>query len=123
MNKFLIKIINLSLKFKNYSLWFINLALKTHYSFFFSVLGLCKPTKSTEDFEYEDDTPVDEDDEEAEEEDYNVSAADDVQPQIISQRMSIRVKAGSTVILPCQVMNAGLWNSDLFYSRFNTTRF
>ncbi|KAL6439135.1 hypothetical protein ACFW04_003829 [Cataglyphis niger] len=69
--------------------------------------GLCKPTKSTEDLEYEDDTPVDEDDEEAEEiEDDNLSTTADVQPQILSQRMSIRVKAGSTVVLPCQVMNA-----------------
>ncbi|XP_050456119.1 hemicentin-1-like isoform X2 [Cataglyphis hispanica] len=72
-----------------------------------AVQGLCKPTKSTEDVEYEDDTPIEGDDEEAEEiEDDNVSTAADVQPQILSQRMSIRVKAGSTVILPCQVMNA-----------------
>ncbi|KAM0735086.1 Neurotrimin [Formica fusca] len=69
-----------------------------------AVQGLCKPTKSTEDLDYEDDTPFDENDEEDEEEDDNLGTAE-VQPQILSQRMSVRVKAGSTVILPCQVIH------------------
>lgn len=69
-----------------------------------AVQGLCKPTKSTEDSDYEDDTPFDEDDEEDEEEDDNVGGAE-APPQILSQGISIRVKAGSTVILPCQVIH------------------
>lgn len=72
----------------------------------FSVLGLCKPTKSTEDLDYEEDTPFDEEDEEDEEEDNNQGT--EAPPQILSQRLSVRVKAGSTVILPCQVIHTGL---------------
>lgn len=68
-----------------------------------AVQGLCKPTKGTEDLDYEDDTPFDDDDEEDEEEDDLGTA--DAPPQILSERISIRVKAGSTVILPCQVIH------------------
>lgn len=71
----------------------------------FSVLALCKPTKSTEDLNYEDDTPFEEDDEEDQVEDDNVDAEE---PQILSQGQSIRVQAGSTVILPCQMIHIGL---------------
>ncbi|XP_029161634.1 lachesin-like [Nylanderia fulva] len=81
----------------------INLILK--FIVPFSVLGLCKPTKSQEDFDYEDDTPVDEeDDENDEDEDDNLGTVE-APPQILSQRISLRVKAGSTVILPCQVIH------------------
>lgn len=69
-----------------------------------AVQGLCKPTKSTEDLDYEDDTPVDEDDEEEEEEDDNFGTVE-LLPQILSHGISIRVKAGSTVIFPCQVIH------------------
>lgn len=85
---------------------FINLMLK-EFIVLFSVLGLCKPTKSTEDLDYEDDTPVDEDDEEEEEEDDNFGTVE-LLPQILSHGISIRVKAGSTVIFPCQVIHTGL---------------
>lgn len=74
----------------------------------FSVLGLCKPTKSTEDLDYEEDTPFDEDDEENEEEDDNLGTVEVQIPQILSQGQSIRVQAGSTIILPCQVIHTGL---------------
>ncbi|CAL1674798.1 unnamed protein product [Lasius platythorax] len=69
-----------------------------------AVQGLCKPTKSTEDLDYEDDTPFEEEDEENEEEDENLGPVE-APPQILSQRISLRVKAGSTVILPCQVIH------------------
>jgi len=69
---------------------------------------LCKPTKSTEDDNYEDDTPLEEEDEDEEEEEADNSNVADKPPQILSTAKSIRAKAGSTVILPCQVINAGL---------------
>lgn len=84
---------------------FINLMLK--FNFFFSVLGLCKPTKSTEDLDYEDDPPFEEEDEEMEEEDDNPRDTE-APPQIISQKMNIHTTVGSTVILPCQVIHTGL---------------
>jgi len=74
---------------------------------FFFVSGLCKPTKSNEDENYEEDTPLEEDDEDEEEEEPDNSNADKP-PQILSTSKSIRVKAGSTVVLPCQVINGGL---------------
>lgn len=78
-----------------------------------AVQALCKPTKSTEDLNYEDDTPFEEDDEEDQEEDDNVDAEE---PQILSQGQSIRVQAGSTVILPCQMIHienyAVTWTKD-----------
>lgn len=79
--------------------------------FFFKLVhcfvpGLCKPTKSTEDLNYEDDTPVENDnDEEEDDDDINTPNGP---PQILSNPQSFRVFAGSTIILPCQVVNSGL---------------
>lgn len=70
------------------------------------IIGLCKPTKSTEELDYEDDTPFDEEDEEDEEEETDNTDTDE--PQILSHGMSVRVKAGSTVVLPCEVVHTGL---------------
>ncbi|EFN68854.1 Neurotrimin [Camponotus floridanus] len=83
------------------------------FSLLFSVLALCKSTKSTEeDVNYEEDTPVEEDDEDQGEDDNN----DTAEPQILSQGQSIRVQAGSTVILPCQMIHienyAFTWSKD-----------
>jgi len=58
--------------------------------------------------DYEDDTPFDEEDEEDEDEEVDNTGNVEAPPQILSQTMSIRVKAGSTVILPCQVIHTGL---------------
>lgn len=71
------------------------------------ITGLCKPTKSTEELDYEGDTPFDDDDEEDEDEEADNTGTAEAPPQILSQPMSIRVKAGSTVKLPCQVMYTG----------------
>ena len=68
---------------------------------------MCKPTKSTDDLDYEEDTPFDNEDEEDEEEDENVGAAEGP-PQILSRGMTIHAKIGSNVILPCEVKNIGL---------------
>ncbi|XP_077277932.1 lachesin isoform X2 [Temnothorax americanus] len=68
-----------------------------------AVQGLCKPTKSTEELDYEDDTPFDDEEEEDEDEEVDNTGTAEAPPQILSQAMSIRVKAGSTVKLPCQV--------------------
>lgn len=70
-----------------------------------AVQGLCKPTKSTEDLNYEDDTPFDEDNEEDEDEETDNIGTAEMPPQILSRAMSVRVKAGDTVILPCQVVH------------------
>lgn len=82
--------------------------ISSHAIYIISVLGLCKPTKSTEDNDYEDDTPLEDDDEEDEDEDTDNFNVADKPPQILSVSKSIRVKPGSTVSLPCQVINAGL---------------
>ncbi|KYQ49469.1 Neurotrimin, partial [Trachymyrmex zeteki] len=65
----------------------------------------CKPTKSTEDLNYEDDTPFDDDNEEDEDEETDNTGTAEMPPQILSRAISVRVKAGDTVILPCQVVH------------------
>ncbi|XP_012220072.1 neurotrimin-like [Linepithema humile] len=74
-----------------------------------------KPTKSTEDLNYEDDTPFEKDPKEEEYED----AAPDASPQILSHSQSFRVFAGNTIILPCQVVHsedyAIIWSRDNEY--------
>ncbi|XP_032673698.1 lachesin-like isoform X2 [Odontomachus brunneus] len=71
-----------------------------------AVQGLCKSTKSTED-EYEDDPPVDEEDEFDEDgEDADNLGVTSPPPQILSLPMSIRAIEGDTVMLPCTVIHA-----------------
>ncbi|XP_014471498.1 PREDICTED: limbic system-associated membrane protein-like isoform X2 [Dinoponera quadriceps] len=69
-----------------------------------AVQGLCKPTKSTEGEDYEDDPPFDEEDED----DEDVDDADFLgpQPQILSLPTSVRVTEGSTAMLNCNVIHA-----------------
>lgn len=70
---------------------------------------MCKPTKNTEELNYEDDTPFeDEEEEEDEDEDADNTGTAEAPPQILSQAVSTRVKAGTTVKLPCQVIHTGL---------------
>jgi len=57
---------------------------------------------------YEDDTPFDDDNEEDEDEETDNVGTAEMPPQILSRAMSVRVKAGDTVILPCQVVYTGL---------------
>lgn len=70
----------------------------------FSVQAMCKPTTSTEDLkeDYEEDTPNEDEEEEDQVEDENENFEE---PQLLSHGQSIRVQAGSTVILPCQVIH------------------
>ncbi|XP_012527612.1 neurotrimin isoform X2 [Monomorium pharaonis] len=82
-----------------------------------AVQGLCKPTKSTEQLDYEDDDPpFTEDDEDDEDDDADNTGTFETDPQILSQPISLRVKAGSTVKLPCQVIHtenyAVAWQKD-----------
>lgn len=69
---------------------------------------MCKPTKSTEESDYEDDTPFDDEDEEDEDEEADNTGTAEAPPQILSYEKSIRVNAGSTVELPCQVTHTGM---------------
>lgn len=79
------------------------------YDVCYTVSGLCKSTKSTENEDYEDDPPLDEEDEEDEDaEDADNLGVTSPPPQILSLPMSIRVKEGDTVKLPCTVIHAGL---------------
>jgi hypothetical protein len=72
------------------------------------ITGLCKPTKSTEELNYEDDPPFEDDEEEDEDDETDNTGTAEAPPQILSQPISIRVKAGETVKLPCQVIHSGL---------------
>lgn len=89
-----------------------------------AVQGLCKPTKSTEDVDYEGDTPFDEEDEEDEDEEADNSATVEVPPRILSEPKSLRVTAGSTVQLPCAVVHtenyAIAWMKDDKYLYFGS---
>lgn len=83
-----------------------------------AVQALCKPTKSAENKEYEEDPPLDDEDEDEEEEDDN-SNTPKAPPQILSNPQSVRVFAGNTIVLPCQVVNsenyAIVWLKDNTY--------
>lgn len=82
--------------------------------FVFFVSGLCKPGKSAEDPNYEDDPPYEgEDDEEEDDENEdadNLGVAEDP-PKILSKPESFYVVAGSDVALPCDVIHTGLQNN------------
>lgn len=73
------------------------------------VSGLCKPTKSTEDENYEDDPPFDEEDDDDDDmDDADNLGVVDSPPQILSTAMSVRLLEGNTAMLPCTVVHAGL---------------
>lgn len=80
---------------------------------------MCKPTKSTEGEDYEDDVPFDEE-EDDEDEDVDDPGIVEAQPKMLSESMSFRELVGSTVILPCNVINTGLQNNDPYHSSFST---
>lgn len=71
------------------------------------VQGWCKPSKNLDDLDYNDDVPADDDDDLVQNEDDDESPdAIEEPPQITSNPQSLRVRAGTTVILPCVTTNA-----------------
>ncbi|XP_025158571.1 neurotrimin isoform X3 [Harpegnathos saltator] len=69
--------------------------------------GLCQPTKSTEDENYEDDLPLDEEEDDDEDiEEGDILGAVGPPPQILSTPASVRVVEGNTAMLPCDVIHA-----------------
>lgn len=90
-----------------------------------AVQSLCKPTKSTEELNYEDDPPFEDDEEENEDDEADNTDISEAPPQILSQPMSIRVRAGDTVKLPCLVIHsenyavAWLKDNDYLYLESN----